>query len=271
MIETYDLQVGKSALVVSCPHPGTGVPPEILARMTDEGRRLTDTDWHVDKLYDFLGEFDATFIRAKLSRYVVDLNRDPEGHALYPGRFETAMCPATTFVGAAIYSSGHELRDSEIPDRRARYWEPYHAMLAELIAETRARHGYAVLLDAHSILSRVPTLFEGRLPDLNLGTVDGNSCTGDLQAAAANVLGGQSDFSFIANGRFKGGYITRHYGRPDRHIHAMQLEIAMCAYLDERNPAAFERAHPAPLKKLLRAFLSDVAEKATRKYERATG
>lgn len=269
MTDIFDLYMRKSALVVSCPHPGTDVPPEIRERMTEEGLKLTDTDWHVDRLYDFLGELDATFIRAKLSRYVVDLNRDPEGHALYPGRFETAMCPATTFVGDAIYKSGQELRDSEISDRRTRYWRPYHAKFTELLAETKARHGYVLLLDVHSILSRVPTLFEGRLPDLNLGTMDGKSCAADLQAAAANVLGEQSEFSFVANGRFKGGYITRHYGNPAKHIHALQLEIAMCSYLDEGKPSDWGRAHAEPLRTLLRAFLVDLQEKAARKYRRA--
>ena len=262
MNEIFDLRVGKSALVVSCPHPGTDVPPAILKRMTDEGRRLTDTDWHVDRLYDFLGEFDATFIRARLSRYVVDLNRDPEGHALYPARFETAMSPATTFVGTAIYKSGQELRDSEIPDRRARFWQPYHAKLTELIAETKASHGYAVLLDAHSISSRVPSLFEGELPHLNLGTVDGRSCAPTIEAASADALKSDSRFSFVANGRFKGGYITRHYGNPAKRVHALQLEISCRAYLDEANVESFDAKRAQPLRNHLRQFVGRLIESA---------
>ncbi|MGQ0741120.1 MAG: N-formylglutamate deformylase [Alphaproteobacteria bacterium] len=267
-MELFEFRHGNGPLVVSMPHPGTYIPGAILARMTAKGRALADRDWHVDKLYDFLPELDASCVRANYSRYVADLNRDPEGHLLYPGRFETMMCPETTFVGDRIYRQGEGLDRDEIAERRARYWAPYHEKLAWILAETKRRHGYAILLDAHSILSRVPRLFEGTLPDLNLGTADGNTCAADFQAAAAHVLGGQSQFSFIANGRFKGGYITRHYGNPAQHVHALQLEIAMSAYLDESDPSSFEKARLEPLNKLIRAFLWAVIEKAAFHYER---
>jgi N-formylglutamate deformylase len=259
MSELYRFRQGECPLVVSCPHAGIHVPDSIRAAMTEAGLSLVDTDWNVDRLYDFLPEFDATFIVADLSRYVADLNRDPENAPLYPGRFETGMCPATTFAGDAMYQPGKELTAAEIAARRARYWQPYHAKLAETLAATKARHGYALLLDAHSILSRVPKLFEGRLPDLNLGTSDGKSCADDLQEIAIKALN-NSQFSFVANGRFKGGYITRHYGNPAARIHAMQLEISICAYGDENNPSEYDAKHAAPLQKILRGFIGALLE-----------
>jgi len=256
--ELFDFQPGNSALVVSCPHTGTHVPPAIFNRMSDAGRSLIDTDWHVDKLYDFLPEFDASFLVSRLSRYVADLNRDPEGHALYPGRFETAMCPVVTFAGDAIYQRDEELNDAEIAERQIRYWQPYHAKLVEVLAATKARHGFALLLDAHSILSRVPSLFEGRLPELNLGTDNGKSCTPEIERAASDSLQHLRKFSFVANGRFKGGYITRHYGNPGKHVHALQLEIAFRAYLEEDNFTVFESNRAKPLKSHLRGFVEAI-------------
>ncbi len=265
--ELFRFQPGNSALVVSCPHPGTYVPEAIFNRMSDTGRKLIDTDWHVDKLYDFLPEFDATFIVSKLSRYVADLNRDPEGHALYPGRFETAMCPVVTFAGEAIYQHCELPDNSEIADRKLQYWQPYHTKLAEVLAATKAKHGYALLLDAHSILSRVPSLFEGLLPDLNLGTDDGKSCAPEIELAATDILQRQRKFSFVANGRFKGGYITRQYGSPKKHIHALQLEITFRSYLDEDNFTVFEGKRAAPLKIYLRKFIDAIMNTAQALYQ----
>jgi N-formylglutamate deformylase len=258
----FRFRQGAGPLVVSCPHAGTTIPDAIRARMTKARLDLPDTDWNVDRLYDFLPN-DVTFIVANFSRYVVDLNRDPDSAPLYPGRFETGMCPATTFAGEAIYQPGKELSTAEIAERRARYWQPYHAQLARALAATKARHGFALLLDAHSILSRVPKLFEGRLPDLNLGTADGKSCAGEIQAIAEKALS-HSQFSFIANGRFKGGYITRHYGNPVQNIHAMQLEISICAYGDENNPSHFEPKRAEPLQKILRGLIGVLVEYQTR-------
>lgn len=265
--ELFDFQPGNSTLVVSCPHPGTYIPEAIFNRLSDTGRKLIDTDWHVDKLYDFLPEFDATFIRANISRYVADLNRDPEGHALYPGRFETAMCPVVTFVGDAIYQRGEAPSTTEIAERHAHYWQPYHTKLSEVLARTKARHGYALLLDAHSIISHVPSLFEGRLPELNLGTDDGKSCAPEIERAASDSLQHLRKFSFVANGRFKGGYITRHYGSPTKHIHALQLEIAFRAYLDEENFTVFESNRAALLKSHLRRFVEAIVNAGQAIYQ----
>lgn len=265
--ELFHYRPGSSALVVSCPHPGTFVPDAILNRMSDAGRNLIDTDWHVDKLYDFLPEFDASFLVSKLSRYVADLNRDPEGHALYPGRFETAMCPVVTFAGDSIYQRDEVPSTIEIAERHAHYWQPYHTKLAEVLAATKAQHGYALLLDAHSIISHVPSLFEGRLPDLNLGTDDGKSCAPEIEQIASDALKRQSKFSFVANGRFKGGYITRHYGNPKKHIHALQLEIAFRAYLDEKNFTVFESSQAAPLKSHLRRLVEAIVNAGQALYQ----
>lgn len=258
-VELFRLRQGSCPLVVSCPHAGALVPDATAKRMTKAGLSLSDTDWNVDRLYDFLPEYDATFIAANFSRYVADLNRDPESAPLYPGRFETGMCPATTFAGEAIYLPGKELSATEIAVRREHYWQPYHSKLSKVLAATKKRHGFALLLDAHSILSRVPKLFEGRLPDLNLGTADGKSCSPNIQAIAENTLG-HSPFSFIANGRFKGGYITRHYGNPAGNIHALQLEISICAYGDENDPSAFEPNRAEPLQKILRGLIGALLE-----------
>lgn len=263
--ELFRFRLGAGPLVVSCPHPGTKVPAELSARMSESGLGLPDTDWHVDKLYDFLAEFGATFLVAEMSRYVVDLNRN-RGALLYPGKFETGVCPLQTFAGQAIYRQGEEPGETEIAERIERYWRPYHFQLAEALAATKKRHGFAILLDAHSILSGLPRLFEGKLPDLNLGTNGGLSCAPDVERLATDALRGQPTFTFVLNGRFKGGYITRHYGRPAEHIHAMQLEIACSAYLDEANPSLFDPARAAPLRRHLREFVAVLMRAHSRRH-----
>ena len=254
--ELFECRTGDAPLVVSCPHRGTRVPAEILARMSERGKELHDTDWNVDKLYDFLADFGVTFLRANYSRYVADLNRDPTSSPLYPGQFETAMCPTVTFSGESIYRRGQEPSPDEISERRALYWAPYHQKLSQEMDRIKHRHGYAMLLDAHSILSHVPRLFEGKLPDLNLGTNSGKSCDTNLQAMAGAALKGP--FSLVTNGRFKGGYITRHYGKPSSGIHALQLEICIGAYGDERRPREFSASRAMPLRDLLAKFVKSL-------------
>jgi N-formylglutamate deformylase len=261
--ELYRFRQGAGPLVVSCPHAATVMPDAIANRMTKAGLSLPDTDWNVDRLYDFLPEFDATFIGSNLSRYVADLNRDPASAPLYPGRFETGMCPVTTFAGEAIYQVSKELSAAEIVERHEHYWQPYHSELSKVLVAIKKRHGFALLLDAHSILSRLPKLFEGRLPDLNLGTADGKSCAPNIQAIAEKVLS-HSQFSLVTNGRFKGGYITRHYGNLAQHVHAMQLEISICAYADENNPSVYEPERAAPLQKILRGLIGALLERQAR-------
>ena len=227
---------GDSPLVVDVPHAGTYVPEAIAARLTPAARAVPDTDWHVEKLFAFARDAGATLLAATHSRYVVDLNRDPSGAALYPGADNTELCPTRTFADEPIYAPGDAPDAAEVAARRAEYFEPYHALLAAEIERVRARHGYAILLDGHSIRSQVPRFFAGRLPDLNLGTADGASCAPAVQQCAALVLAGADGFSSVVNGRFKGGYVTRHYGAPARGVHALQLETAQACYMDEAPP-----------------------------------
>ena len=262
--DLYTLRRGASPLIVSVPHSGTALPAELAARLTPLALRLPDTDWYVDRLYEFLAELDATMLVARYARYVIDLNRPPDDAALYAGAPRTGLCPALSFSGEALYREGaaYEVPAAEIQQRRARYWQPYHDRLRELIADTRARHGYALLLDAHSIPSTVPRLFSGRLPDVNVGCNDARSCdAGTLELIRAR-LAAQQQCSWVIDGRFKGGYITRHYGQPAEQVHAVQFELAQCGYMDEaemQDPAQPrpDRARMAPLQELLRGLLRD--------------
>ena len=256
----FEFTAGDSPLLISFPHSGTHLPPELAARLNREVRDLPDTDWFVPRLYDWHRELGASIIEATHSRYVVDLNRPPDGSPLYPGQRETTVCPLETFGGEALYAPGDEPTGAEVADRLARYWRPYHECIAEHTRALVARHGYCVLWDAHSIRSRVPGLFTGRLPDLNLGTADGRSCSPQRAQAVADCLSRQSAFTHVVNGRFKGGYITRHYGKPDAGVDALQLEIAQSAYLDEARVPVFEPARAAPLREFLRALLGVVAQ-----------
>jgi N-formylglutamate deformylase len=248
---------GSTPLLIDVPHAGTYVPPELRAALTPEAQTLPDTDWHVHLLYQFALEAGAGLMMATHSRYVVDLNRDPGDTVLYPGADNTELCPTRTFSQESIY------RDGAAPDvvaRRENYWAPYHRELAAALEAVKARHGYAILLDAHSIRSQVPRFFAGRLPDLNLGTADDASCAPGLQAAAMGVLASAQGFSAVLNGRFKGGYITRRYGRPEQGVHALQLEIAQACYMDEVPPYAWSAASAAPLIEVLKKFVGSLLD-----------
>ena len=206
----WDLHRGESPLLIDVPHASVRLPEALRARLTPAALAVPDTDWHVHRLVDFARDAGITLLCATHSRYVVDLNRDPTGAALYAGADNTELCPTRTFASEPMYVAGALPTREEIADRIASSFVPYHATLAAEIERVRARHGYAVVLDAHSIRSEVPRFFAGHLPDLNLGTADGASCAPPLQAAAAAVLAGANGFSHVVNGRFKGGYITRH-------------------------------------------------------------
>ena len=257
-----NVQRGKTPLIVSMPHSGTYLPAEIRARMTAPGQEVPDTDWFIPELYAFVHDLGATVIGATHSRYVVDLNRPPDGAPLYPGRRETGVCPVETFDGEALYAPGDEPTQDEVVARLQHYWHPYHVQLTALIAELVERHGRCILWDAHSIHSTVPAVFEGRLPDLNIGTADGRSCTGVLQQRLVAMLTAQQLFSFVVNGRFKGGYITRHYGRPQTGVDAVQLEIAQAAYLSEARTPRFDAARAAPLAGVIQQMLSEILREA---------
>jgi N-formylglutamate amidohydrolase len=261
MSEVYTLREGQSPLVINVPHAGTEMPAEISARMTPAARALPDTDWFVDRLYGFAGDMDATTLTANYSRFVIDLNRDPGGQSLYPGQATTGLVPTELFDGTAVYD-GDAPDEAEIETRRANYFDPYHQALSEQISRVRALHGYCVLYDAHSIGSRVPRLFEGELPVLNLGTNDGQSCAREIERAVTGKMLDQDDYETVANGRFKGGWITRTYGLPRHNIHALQMELAQRAYMDEAkveyDAVAAKRLQPL-LKDILQAAL-DAAE-----------
>lgn len=243
----------KSPLVISVPHAGQRIPEEIEARLTIAGRSRIDTDWHVDRLAEGLEDLGAGLIVAECSRYVIDLNRPPDDQPLYSGP-TTGLVPTETFSGAPLYLEGQAPGKAEIEARRAAYWQPYHEAIESQLARAQARFGHAVLLDLHSILSRVPRLFEGELPELNLGTNLGASCAAPLRAAVSDQLA-VSDFSHVIDGRFKGGYITRHYGQPSSGRHAIQLEIAQRCYLDESQPDRWDPARAEPLQSWLASLV----------------
>jgi N-formylglutamate amidohydrolase len=248
---TFELERRVGPLVISAPHVGTYVPDELAARLTAPGRALVDTDWFADRLYAFAPELNATVLRATWSRYVADCNRDPSGATLYPGARTTGLCPTETFEGEPLYAAGDEPSDDEIAVRRALVFDPYHDALADELARIKARHGFALLLDAHSIWSPLPLLFEGDLPDLNLGTNSGRSCDRDLIDAVTAAVAA-SPYFHVVDGRFKGGYITRRYGNPAHAVHAMQIEINQTAYLAHGSRSAWDDAKAARLSAVLR-------------------
>lgn len=262
----FALHEGTAPLLVSLPHDGTALPAAIAARASAAGKRVPDTDWHVGRLYAFARGLGASVITPHWSRYVADLNRDPAGHKLYPGRTETALVPVTTFAGEAIYAPGDEPDEREIALRREMYWQPYHDALAGELARMRRQHPRVVLWDGHSIKSRVPMFFDGQLPDFNLGTAGGSSCSRTLQDALTNALRERANgdaYSHVVNGRFKGGYITRHYGRPETGIEAVQLELAQYTYMDEDSFEYLpERA--APVQSVIRALLETCLARTAR-------
>ncbi|HET7063148.1 MAG TPA: N-formylglutamate deformylase [Rudaea sp.] len=258
-METYTLHAGTAPLFVSLPHDGISLPDDIAGRMTAEARRVPDTDWHVARLYAFARELGASIIVPKYSRYIVDLNRPPDDSSLYPGQNTTGLCPHVQFSGAPVYLPGQEPSQDEIGARVDRYWRPYHEALRAETARIKAQYDRVVLWEGHSIRSVVPFLFDGRLPDINLGTSSGASCSPELQQRLTSVLDNQSDYSFIVNGRFKGGYITRHYGRPSEGVEAVQLELAQCNYMDEDSFTYIE-ARAENLQRVIRGLLDACLE-----------
>jgi N-formylglutamate deformylase len=257
----YEEVAGDTPLLISFPHSGTFMPPDLLARLQPEVRDLPDTDWFVPELYAAQQGLGASLLRATHSRYVVDLNRPADGAPLYPGQRETTVCPLESFDGQALYAAGAEPGRAEIEQRIAEYWQPYHQRLAELSASIARRHGYCVLWDAHSIRSTVPGLFAGRLPDLNVGTADGRSCSPARAARIAADLAQQTHFSWVVNGRFKGGYITRHYGNPRAGVDAIQLEIAQAAYLEESRTPIYDPSRAEALRQVIAQLLQTVLSK----------
>lgn len=263
-MDAFRFTAGQTPLLVSMPHVGTHIPDALAGRMTGGARGVPDTDWHVDRLYDFVGSLGAAALQATHSRYVIDLNRPPDSAPLYPGAANTGLCPTEQFDGQPVYKPGEAPGDAEVQDRLQRYWRPYHDRLAAELQALRERHGIALLFEAHTIRSRVPRLFEGRLPDINLGTNDGKSCASDLAALLIETAGEAEAYSSVLNGRFKGGYTTRHYGRPADGVHAVQLELAQLNYMDEDPPYGFREDLAAAIRPALRSILQAMIDWARR-------
>ena len=275
MTDWLTVERGHAPLIVSVPHAGTDIPAPHDVGMRSLALSRRDADWNVDRLYAFARELDATVIRTAISRSVIDVNRDPSGASLYPGQATTGLCPTTTFMGEPLYENGAEPDDASIAERRAVYFYPYHAAIAAEIARMRHDHPCVVLYDAHSIVGEVPRLFEGTLPQFNIGTNDGASCDPALAAAVQRAVqcsrqGGSPaqnegsglppsrehiQNSVVVNGRFKGGWITRHYGTPEDGVHAIQMELAIRGYADEAAPDRWDAARAAPMQATLRAVL----------------
>lgn len=256
----FTLHRGHRPLLVSVPHAGHLIPDELKPRYVPRALAAEDTDWFLDELYGFVREMGASLIVPRYSRYVIDLNRPPENVPLYTGVNNTELVPTRFFTGDPLYREGQGPDEAEVGRRLRLYWRPYHEALQGELARLKAQHGHAVLFDGHSIKSQLPWLFEGRLPDLNLGTVDGASCDSGLRHALMQVLERQNHFSHVTDGRFKGGYITRHYGRPQEGVHAVQLEKCWRCYMGESPPFAVDPACTQQLEPVLRALVNTLLD-----------
>lgn len=255
---------GRIPMLISIPHLGTHIPPALAARMTEPALRVPDTDFNVDRLYAFGADLGCHFIEATHSRYVIDLNRAPDGAALYPGASNTELCPTTTFHEEEIYQPGQRPDEAKVAERRDAYWRPYHDKIAETLTAMTAAHGRAILFDAHSIASVAPRFFDGKLTDINLGTASGASCESDLASKVEAAARAQSRYSVAMNGRFKGGYITRRYGAPADGVSAVQLELSWATYMDEAYPFAYRpELADAVIKAVLRPVIEVLAKAAT--------
>ena len=252
-----EVTVGDSPIVLGMPHTGVWLPADVTARLNDRGRALADTDWRIDQLYDGLLP-GATIVRATFHRYLIDANRDPTGQSLYPGQNTTGLTPLTDFDGEPIWTEPPT--EAEIAARLTQYHAPYHAALAEQLARVRAQHGVAILYDCHSIRSRIPFLFDGVLPDFNIGANSGAACAPAIADAVAEICENAPGYACVRDGRFKGGWTTRHYGRPAEGVHAIQMELSQAAYLaEERPPWAYDAAKADRLRTHLAAILARLA------------
>jgi N-formylglutamate deformylase len=268
------LQRGDAPLVLCMPHTGTELPAPQASQLLSPWLARKDTDWWIERLYAFGADLGATLIRTSVSRSVIDANRDPSGVSLYPGQATTELCPTTTFDGEPLYRGGSAPGAEEIAARRRAYFEPYHRSIEEELRRLRAAHGAVVLYDCHSIRSQIPRLFAGTLPHFNIGSNSGGSCDAALVRSIESICDATA-FTRVTDGRFRGGYTTRHYGRPRDGVHAVQMELACRAYLREPAgevdsaswPCAYDEAFAAPLRAVLARVLAaclEFARTATR-------
>ena len=252
----YTLHRGTQPLLVSVPHAGRELPADLHPPLSARAHAVEDTDWHLDRLYAFVVDLGASFIVPRYSRYAIDLNRPGDNMPMYPGANNTELCPTRFFTGDALYEGGAAPDEAEVDRRRRLYWQPYHDAIARELDRLRAEHGHAVLFDGHSIKAELPWLFDGRLPDLNLGTADGTSCDASLRTMLANVLELQTTYDHVVDGRFKGGHITRHYGRPLERLHAVQMEMGWHCYSDDKTqPPTWSDARAGAAQVLLRQLV----------------
>lgn len=254
-MSTFSLHRGATPLVLSLPHVGTLIPDELKPHFTKRALQVEDTDWHLERLYDFAKALGASIIVPRISRYVIDLNRPPDDTPMYPGASNTELCPTRFFNGDSLYVDGAVPNAAEIERRRATYWQPYHDALRAELDHVRAQFGYALLWDGHSIRSEIPWLFDGKLPDFNLGTADATSCATSLRSVLINELQNNARFTHAADGRFKGGYITRNYGCPANNIHAVQMEMCQSLYMQESLPFDYLDDKAAEVQPLLLRLL----------------
>lgn len=261
------LSRGTSPLLISIPHLGTEIPPDILATMTPVAQHRDDTDWHLDQLYSFASELGASILQPRLSRYVIDLNRPPNDENLYPGQNTTGLLPVDTFADEALYAEVQRPTEQERDRRRALYWDPYHQTLVAELARLRQEHGYALLWEAHSIRAYLPRLFEGRLHDFNFGSASDHSALPGLAQELAVLASAGGHYTAVANGRFKGGYITRHYGQPQQHVHAIQLELAQLCYMDESRPYHYDVERASKLAPKVRQCIEHALHKLHTHYQ----
>lgn len=257
------LTPGRLPLLLSLPHAATTIPAALRRAYTERALEVEDTDWHLPRLYAFAQELGASVLVPAVSRYVIDLNRPADNTPMYPGASNTELCPTRFFTGEPLYRAGCAPDAATQQERLQRYWQPYHQALRAELERLRAQHGYALLWDGHSIRSHIPWLFEGRLPDLNLGTAGGSSADPRIAQALMDCIARQAPHTpHVLNGRFKGGYITRHYGAPDQGIHAVQLEMCQHLYMQEQAPFAYDDARAAQVQPLLRALLRTALDTA---------
>lgn len=248
-----EISRSNSPVVLGLPHTGVGVPQSIMERFNDCGKALADTDWNIHQLYDGLA--DVTSVRTKMHRYVIDVNRAPEDESLYPGQNTTGLCPVTDFDGQKIYQDGEEPNADEIAQRLAKYHTPYHSALREELERIHAIHGFVILYDCHSIRSNIPFLFDGTLPDFNVGTNSGTSCDKAIEKAVYEICENAKGYSSVLNGRFKGGWTTRHYGKPNSGYHAIQMESAQSTYMSETAPWTYSEKRAAQTRSHLKHIL----------------
>ena len=257
---SFTLHRGHTPLIVSVPHAGTAIPADQQHRYVPRALAVEDTDWFLDRLYGFATELGASLIVPVHSRYLIDLNRPRENTPMYAGQNNTELCPTRFFTGEPLYREGLAPDAADIARRVSTCWQPYHDALQDELARLRSVHGHAVLFDAHSIKSELPWLFDGTLPHMNLGTVNGTSCAPALRDAVASVLAAQTRYTHVVDGRFKGGHITRQNGRPALGVHALQLEMCWRAYMEETLPCAWHGGRAAEVTPLLRRLVQTMID-----------